>query len=460
MEWALHQDHPDLVVLLMRGPSMVWSLALGAGLAASVSASFEYHRAVGTGDVVPGAPEGTRFSYVAVPQLGGDFVAFYGESFPGGEWLPGYYLWDGRTTHRLADPTMVGELPGTTPGTSLTFAGQAYDVDATGLATFNLEGSEASQPYYAVLGWRDGVTFPIAINGQAVPGDPSATFIAFGQARAEGGRVVFAALASSAPIQSRVFEWSEGVLRELPLPDGADFVGGGGGPIRGADEVVALAIAPPDPAAVWRWETHTEAWRPIFSFSTPFPGGIPADRWVPNGGQQMGIIEDGVVLQARASITPGVWGMFRLTESAGPELVVGPGWTEPDTGQTGMDLHSDFSSSGDRVVFSAHRPDQVGFYGVYLQEADRSFHTIAVPGMMLGDVEVGSTHISAGSLDGSRVAFAVGSFTDDAIWIADLEPSLGVADIPTAGGAALAGMVLLLAACAFGILGKKRRVLR
>lgn len=459
MEWALHQDHPDLVVLLMRGPSMVWSLALGAGLAASASASFEYHRAVGTGDAVPGAPEGTRFSYVAVPQLGGDFVAFYGESFPGGEWLPGYYLWDGRSTHRLADPTMVGELPGTTPGTSLTFAAQWYDVDATGLATFNLEGSEASQPYYAVLGWRDGVTFPIAINGQAVPGDPSATFIAFGRARAEGGRIVFLARASDAPIVARTYEWSNGTLRELPLPLGTVRVGGGGVPMPSADEVVTFAQAAPEAIAVWRWEAETEAWRPVFSLATPFPGGEPWDTFRPGGGQ-MGILDDGVVLQASASVTPGLWGMFRITETAGAELVVGPGWTEPDTGQTGMDLHSDFSSSGDRLVFSAHRPDQVGFYGVYLQEADRSFHTIAVPGMMLGDVEVGSTHISAGSLDGSRVAFAVGSFTDDAIWIADLEPSLGVADIPTAGGAALAGMVLLLAACAFGILGKKRRVLR
>lgn len=439
----------------MRSRALLLAIVLGAGLAPSARADFEYRRVVGTGDPVPGAPAGTTFSYVEVPELGGDYVAFYGVSWTGGDWLAGYYLWDGQTTHRLADPTMAGSLPGTTSTTSLVFSAQHYDVDETGLAAFGLEGGSAAQPYYAIIGWQNGTVFPVAINGEPLPGDSSDTFGSFGSPRVEGGRIIFGALPSSSPAAARVYEWTDGVLRELAFPPDVVLVGGGGGPMPGVDEVATLAGGPGEFSGVWRWESGSESWTPFFSVDNQFPGGAPGDTWRPNSAQQMGVTSDGVALQGRASITPGLWGLFRISEDA-PELVVGPGWAEPGTGQTGMGLHAIFSSSGERIAFSAHHPDEIGFYGVYLQEADRSFHTIATPGMMLGDVQVGSTHIAAGSLDGSRLAFAVGSFTDDAIWIAELEPSLGVAEIPTAGGPALLGFGILLACCAAAVLVRRR----
>ncbi len=442
-----------------RAAALLAAIALHMAPGLALGQAIVYQRAVGLNDPVPGAPSGTVFASVAVPQLEGDYVAFYGESFFDGEWVNGFYLWDGATTHRIVDSTMATEIPGATVFDLILF-GQEYDVGASGLAAVLVYGTEPGwQPYIGVLGWRAGNLFPIARFGEPLPdGPPGFAFDGFDHPSVLGDRIVFSASGNAGvgPSYFGVFEWTEAGLREIPWEELAASAGSSG-VATDAGAVIFGFDSTASVPGVFEWSRSLQSWTELLAFDSPIPGGQPGDRWLPEPGQFLGRLDDGIVLGARASITPGLGGLYRTSQGA-PELVAGVDWVEPETGEGDAYINGRaFSASGGRVAFRARFPSWGAGWGLYTQEPDRSFRVVARPGMEIAGVPVATTEIKFASLDANRLAFVAAGPSDVAVWIADLEPELGVEAIPTLGTIGLAFMYGLLACGGAIALGRRRR---
>lgn len=437
-------------MLLDRGARPWWLVLLslflvGLPLLASAPPP-SYLRVVGAGDPVPGAPPGTTFLYADYPQLAGDMVVFFGQSISDGQWVFGFYVWDGQLVHRIADTTMSGDLPGTTSDTVFSLSETMCDVGSSGLVVCALEGSTIDDPYRALLAWEAGTLTAWGLAGDPAPGGaPGATFVSFGPPRIQGDSAYFAAHTSDSPSASW-YLGSGGVLSRLPVePMG---LLGTPAPTPGPLWATAYEEANPTPTSgIYRWDREFNEWSPELLFSSPIPGGAAGDVWIPQVGErsQIGALDQGATFVAYASVTPGLWGVYRTTNGV-PELVAGEQWVEPTTDQVVGEIGETTSSSGERIAFQAFMPDQFAQYGLYVQEADRSFRPVAVPGQDIGGVIVRGTSIRPGSLDGDRLAFGIGSFTSSAIWIADLGPTPGYGvEIPTLGREALVVLLGVLA---------------
>src|SRR5690606_35513555 len=93
------------------------------------------------------------------PRVDGDYVVYFAFGFDGkGTEIDGVWLWDGQTHRLVIDSSMpdgqVGEL-----------SGRMFDVGANGLVAVSVEG-------HALMGWQDGVLFPIFSVGEPPPNGP------------------------------------------------------------------------------------------------------------------------------------------------------------------------------------------------------------------------------------------------------------------------------------------------
>lgn len=389
---------------------MACCLLCPSGLIAQVPVS----RLFGTGDTLPGHGLPAEFAVQAV--VAGDYTLFLAESWRGNEQIFGLYLHDGESVQRVFDSTQDAELPGNPSVGPGQLAHSWWDVGATGMVAFYVDG-------YGMVAWRDGVLKNIALNGQAASDLPGGEFYSFANPNVEGSHVVvYASLVDT--VAGYLLSWSwEGSASRVIVPG----VLPGSARLRNGSIFLFGAQEPSGPYG--SWSNFSGGWAPFYTFDDPVPG-APGSSWNSMGGEQTpALTDDALAVFGNASdlITQGV---FRLAPGAG-EVVALDGAPDPVFGLT-MDSFGYVVASGDRVGFQvdleAEGQDPTF---VMVQEPDRTFRSLAGEGEMLEGLPIGYLDMTWNALDGDRLVFEIARPGDFAIWEADLGPAPNPLEVPT-----------------------------
>lgn len=319
-----------------------------------------------------------------------------------------------------------------------------------------------------MMGWRNGVLFPIAVVGDPPPGGPpGATFFSFSSPVVEDGQVYFVAgLTGGTPGETPpVYVWSEEAgLSQLAFPG----LCCARVPIPRNGQLLFTAaedpLLPPDLRfGVWVQDEggHLEE---IFDLGSQYPGAPDGASFVQKT-EQLGAVSDAAVLNAEDR-TGSRGDLFRLSQ-AGAEVVFTWGDPLPDSAATTQGVWREFAADGDWIAFRATvsgpaSPNYPG--GIVLQGADRTLHHVLYGGDILEGLPVGQTWVTYGGLSGDTLAIQVGRSGDTAVWLADLSalgeppPSPSPLEIPALEQGSLLALAIVLAIVALANLrrlGKK-----
>ncbi|NJL28765.1 MAG: hypothetical protein HC897_13175 [Thermoanaerobaculia bacterium] len=411
---------------------MIWVAMVLVAVAASSAAAPERTRLVGTGDTLWQEPPGVLVDFAQTPHVAGRYVVFYAGAFAGNEFLHGVWLFDGEVFHRVVDSTMP-------EGQAGVLTNQIYAVDETGLVAVNVEA-------YAMLGWKDGVLFPIALDGGVPPGGPpGSVFFGFSHPVFKDGTVYFLGGLTNLPVNEniRIYAWSTDLgLREIPIAGLCCF----SIPAPASDALYLWAadplLQPQEGFTVFR-RAQNGSLEEYFRLNSQFPGAPPGATWIPNV-EQLGVVSDAIVLNAEDSFGT-TSGLFRVTPNL-VEPVMMRGDPVPSTGEPLAAVLREYSSSGDRIAFMATWLAPTCACDLVVQEPDRSLRSIVADGDLLGGLPIGFLHITYGALSGDRLVFDAQQPGDTAVWLADLEgpPDLEVPTLGTLGVVVLGSLLALL----------------
>lgn len=415
-------------------------LLLGWLLASSVAA-LEIKRLVGTGDLLPEMPAGSRVVAALSPHVGGNHILFFAEILvpPDGPVVHGLWLWDGVAFHRVVDSTMPDGQAGF-------LGGLLYDVDETGLVAVNIES-------HAMIAWQDGVLHQVVVDGEPAPNaPPGSVFESFSEPVVDGGVVYFLGGLTGVPWDQRVhmYRWSPAAgLEEIILPGLCCFAT----PIPTPERVEFIGATDPDDPfgeqAIWRRSPDGELTQ-YFRLDSPTPGAPVGTYWIMDH-TRLGVVSDGIVVKGGDNLLT-VHGIFRIAPGT-VEPVLLEGQLLPGTSHPVVGFRPEYSASGDRIAFYAlaNVGPSPGFFpgGVVLQDAYRRLHPVVYGGDILEGQQVFSSSTSSGALSGDTLAIDVQRGDDVAVWVADLS-DLGDSppnplEVPTLPRAGLVALIVLLA---------------